>query len=177
MQTCIDCGKEVKCRKSKKAGGFVCLGCYEKVRSRWRPTNSVCVSCGRERPCQYSGRCSMCYLRKQLGRAPRARLTREQFKARRRAYKLWRKYGLSVAQVRAMFEAQDGACAICREGFGPWAEVDVSFAVDHCHAAGHVRGLLCSHCNKALGCSRDRPEVLRNAAVYLERAMDAAPRA
>lgn len=176
MQTCIDCGQGAKCRKSKKAGGPVCLKCYEKVRSRWRPVDQVCTGCGRTRPCQYAGRCSRCYLRGGPT-TPRARLTREQFKARRRAYKLWRKYGLSAAQVRAMFEAQDGACAICREGFGPWAEVDVSFAVDHCHAAGHVRGLLCNPCNKALGCARDRPEVLRNAAVYLERAMDAAPRA
>jgi hypothetical protein len=40
---------------------------------------------------------------------------------------------------------------------------------DHCHKTLRFRGLLCSRCNLTLGHSRDRPEVLRSLADYLER--------
>jgi Recombination endonuclease VII len=35
---------------------------------------------------------------------------------------------------------------------------------------GHVRGILCMHCNTALGHMKDRPDLLRRAATYLEEA-------
>jgi hypothetical protein len=44
----------------------------------------------------------------------------------------------------------------------------MSLAVDHCHDTENVRGFLCSRCNKALGFMRDRPDLLRAAADYLE---------
>jgi hypothetical protein len=50
-------------------------------------------------------------------------------------------------------------CVICGAG-GP-------LVVDHCHASGKVRGMLCSHCNRGLGHFRDDPELLEFAAEYL----------
>jgi hypothetical protein len=41
--------------------------------------------------------------------------------------------------------------------------------VDHDHGTGAIRGLLCSSCNQALGQMKERPELLRAAAEYLER--------
>ena len=72
-------------------------------------------------------------------------------------------YGLGPGEYDKLFEAQDGKCAICRE---PRSQ---RLSVDHCHTTNRVRGLLCRRCNgRLLTAARDRPEVLRNAADYLE---------
>lgn len=78
---------------------------------------------------------------------------------------LRRDYGLSVEAFDAMLIAQDGRCATCSVPFGP---TRATFEhVDHCHATGRVRGLLCPACNKALGLARDNPTVLFNMYLYL----------
>jgi len=42
-------------------------------------------------------------------------------------------------------------------------------SVDHCHATGRIRGLLCAKCNQAIGLMKDNPIFLRRAADYVER--------
>lgn len=64
--------------------------------------------------------------------------------------------------------AQGGCCAIC----GRTRNVGkrrMRLAVDHCHKTGIVRGILCTHCNQALGQMQDSPDLLRKAADYLEK--------
>jgi hypothetical protein len=39
--------------------------------------------------------------------------------------------------------------------------------VDHDHKNGKVRKLLCSNCNRMLGCAKESIEILNNAIQYL----------
>ncbi len=61
-------------------------------------------------------------------------------------------FGLPVGQYDLMLSQQGGACAICQR-----PEIQVlhgkqkSLAVDHNHATGSVRGLLCARCNTRIG--------------------------
>lgn len=61
-----------------------------------------------------------------------------------------------------MLATQGGRCAICRELPGRKA-----LHVDHDHASGRVRGLLCFRCNAGLGNFRDDPGTLKAALSYL----------
>lgn len=92
--------------------------------------------------------------------------TKEQRKWQMRNYNLKKEYGISLIDYYRMQIAQDNKCAICGVGHN---EIPKSFAVDHCHETGKVRGLLCFPCNSALGKFKDDPVLLRKAAEYLEK--------
>jgi hypothetical protein len=86
-------------------------------------------------------------------------------KKRVRGDNLRNRYGISETDYDAMFLAQGGVCKICRQ---PEHHMDRLLSVDHCHATGKVRGLLCNSCNRGIGLFVDDPERLREAALYLE---------
>jgi hypothetical protein len=69
-------------------------------------------------------------------------------------------YVLSRADYEAIYESQGGRCAICQQ------QPD-TLMIDHDHSDGRVRGLLCHHCNVALGFLRDSPDLADEAAAYL----------
>lgn len=79
------------------------------------------------------------------------------------------KYRLSAGQFAAMAKAQKMVCAICRQAPPKGAG---SLHVDHNHATGAVRGLLCGYCNRGLGEFRDNPVLLKLASEYLTRTGD-----
>ncbi|WP_404800888.1 endonuclease VII domain-containing protein [Pseudoblastomonas flavescens] len=80
-----------------------------------------------------------------------------------------RTYGISLLEVRAMFENQAHRCCLCGgPGFKMADHHRVPLVVDHCHTTGKVRGLLCHNCNRALGLLQDDPEVMVKAAEYIE---------
>lgn len=76
---------------------------------------------------------------------------------------LKRKYGITLSDYADMLSKQNGSCAICR---APEPE-NRTLDVDHDHATGRVRGLLCTSCNRMLGHSGDNAENLVRAAQYL----------
>ena len=82
-----------------------------------------------------------------------------------------KKYGITLEDYDRMYESQNGVCAICLKPETTkdrWRRGGIKrLAVDHDHETGAVRGLLCDRCNKALGCFRDDPELVRAALDYL----------
>lgn len=76
-----------------------------------------------------------------------------------------RKYGLTMAQYEAMRKACDYSCEIC----GTRETADHQLHIDHCHATGRVRGLLCPQCNQGLGNFKDNVDAMATAIAYLKR--------
>lgn len=80
-----------------------------------------------------------------------------------------REYGITVEDYDALWLAQNGLCALCGNPETQTRKGNVkALAVDHCHATGKVRALLCHACNCALGYLRDDPTLIRSAAAYIE---------
>lgn len=75
------------------------------------------------------------------------------------------RYGMTRQQLTALKEAQAGICLVCMN--------PRELVVDHRHACGTVRGLLCDTCNRGIGMFADDPERLRRAADYLEKSSGA----
>ena len=95
----------------------------------------------------------------------------EGYREKIRTNALAREYGITMAEYQTMHAAQSGLCLICQR---PEMKVHRSgtpfrLVVDHDHATGRVRGLLCAKCNHLLGMAHDDPAVLTAAIAYLER--------
>lgn len=71
------------------------------------------------------------------------------------------RYGLTKQVYLDMLCKQGGACAICNQ------TSTKRLFVDHCHATGIVRGLLCIRCNSVIGHAVDSVDVLQLAIRYL----------
>jgi len=86
---------------------------------------------------------------------------------------LKRAYGITVTDYERILREQNGRCAICRTDapMGPGKIL----AVDHDHANGRVRGLLCGKCNMAIGLFGESTTRLRQAIAYLGRWKSARP--
>lgn len=82
------------------------------------------------------------------------------------AARLWARFRMRVAEYEALLRAQNGVCAICGNEEGVAGR---RLAVDHCHATGKIRGLLCALCNTGIGKLGDSSSALRRAVEYLER--------
>lgn len=94
--------------------------------------------------------------------------------ARSTKWRLANLYGISHDEWVALLASQDGRCPVCTCEFSGLTSRDI--CVDHDHATGDVRGILCRSCNRALGFVDDSPANLRRAALYLERSAKPAGR-
>lgn len=72
-----------------------------------------------------------------------------------------RTYGISVEEVQKLLEATH--CEICD------TEIVGHKNIDHDHATGKVRGVLCGPCNRALGIMHDDVALLQKAIDYLKK--------
>lgn len=125
-----------------------------------------CSDCpGEARP--KSVRCAACFKARRMALdTARQRKLRDspEYREKYRAYTLKKKYGMTVKEYDAMFEAQGMRCAICRSDDPRWKK---GWHVDHCHESGVVRGILCQKCNLMIGMAADNMATLARAIEYL----------
>lgn len=132
----------------------------------------VCPKCGVEKPTgeywrqansrdglQY--RCKKCFYEWRR-EADRRYMESGKHASRQRENHYRRKYGISVGDVDAMAREQKNKCLLCGRGPGKRA-----LHLDHDHATGRIRGLLCYSCNRAIGHFRDDPDLMLRAALYV----------
>ena len=179
---CRDCGGPVPRRSGRKEGYKPrCRACDlarpRKCRLCGREVEGTqvyeCDDCARIYQRQYKEQVKSKQLKQQ--KEARDRLKQEDpevllQKERRKG--LQKKYGLSLDDFDKLVISQGGVCAICKRSAAEAGGRGTVLHVDHCHATGKVRGLLCSPCNTALGFFQDNPERLRVAADYLEKHSD-----
>ena len=180
-----DCGEEKVIRgKELRKGTIRSCGCLRreqavinvknrKSRSKkdWNQrTEKYCPNCEQTFPIDkfgnnrssydgFTGYCKSCHATK--GRESRIRNWGSS-----RHHHLVRKYGITAVEADALLEKQDGVCAICQKI--PDAISGASWHIDHDHSTGEVRGVLCHHCNTALGNFFDDLTIIGRAMNYLE---------
>jgi hypothetical protein len=104
-----------------------------------------------------------------------AKYMREYRKARpdvMRKIDIKKKFGLEYDEYLKLLESQNNICAICKQ---PETKLDyrtgnvLNLSIDHCHASGKIRGLLCMDCNRAIGMLNDDVSILESAISYLKK--------
>ena len=138
-------------------------------RSRRLSQNPIqpCRMCGAELPAGSTTRfkyCATCLpiYRQQYEQQRRDRnLAKDPDFDRRRD--LWKHYKMRLEDWDALMAAQGGVCGVC----GSPELRGKGWHVDHDHASGEIRGILCHFCNLALGHFGDDPERCESAIAYL----------
>lgn len=85
-----------------------------------------------------------------------------------RRHHLFSKYGVDVDWYRKTLGEQDGHCALCDALYAHPNSEKILF-VDHHHASGKVRGILCAKCNTHLGILEADLEWPTRALAYLRK--------
>lgn len=146
----------------------------------------LCVRCGLHAPASQRRRCKACLAEMEADRrarrmesdaeakpcympdcqALRFRLPSqyssycyEHHQIARRKIRLMADYGLSIEEYDVLMERADHRCEICGSS--------LRLRVDHCHATGIIRGVLCDPHNTALGSFGDNTDHLLAAVGYL----------
>lgn len=139
MKRCAKCGEEkpesLYYNDSRKKDGLAasCKACHKERVYRWREAN-------REK--------WNAYVAERAKDRPRRG---DPAKAKARALK--KKYNLTPEEHEALSARFQGRCWICKE--------EKPLHVDHCHATGRVRGMLCVRCNTAFEWSLKHSEQAR----------------
>ena len=167
-RSCRECGAPIDAERPGKT--FTCSqACsvkwnnrYAKAKAKAERTaaRTPCAECGGEIP--LTKRNGSTYCSAACKKKAHDRRWRERAPGYMRGYL----YGVTPQQYADMLVAQGHRCAVC--GNSEWGGRHGVPHVDHCHATNKVRALLCDNCNQGLGRFKDRPDILRAAADYLE---------
>lgn len=77
---------------------------------------------------------------------------------------LMRNYGINLEFKEKLLEFQRGRCDIC----DCVLKNTSSAFVDHDHDTGFIRGLLCKHCNSAIGLLKEDYQIMKRAIEYID---------
>lgn len=143
-----------------------CTGCRNwKVLRAFHPREVRCRECQREdRKARENLESPAAQkIRAEKRRVDRAaRKERDPYYQRKAKMKTWGWSDAEIEHVVAML-SRATRCDICLTDVGP-----AKLCVDHDHATGEFRGLLCLQCNSGLGYFRDDPARLQAAIDYLD---------
>jgi hypothetical protein len=166
-QRCAKCGVEKGIeefhvdRSNPHGRKYACRPCTNKVKAKWRSENAIRV---RKQKSDHYARNRDKYLAYQKSDARRENLWR---------WKLKTQFSMTEEDWQEAWDSQGGKCAIC--GCEPhnianrgWNRKNL--CIDHDHASGMFRGLLCHECNTGLGFFKDSVHSLVFAIEYLETA-------
>ena len=92
-----------------------------------------------------------------------ANARQKDYREKNRSPYLRYQYGMTQNDYDLWFEKQNGVCRIC----GNAPPDGRNLHVDHDHATGVVRGLLCQTCNSMLGMAQDNVDILAAGIAYL----------
>jgi hypothetical protein len=167
-----------KCGEVKGLSGFYSRANWRPNRKADRQYNSECKVCTRayiakwrnrnadhadERPLPGAATCGRCKVEKPAEHFALNRTKARGLQSMCLECMRDRKYGLEPGEYDRMLKAQGDGCAICKQ---PCAR-ERRLSVDHCHATGRVRGLLCQNCNAAIGMFKEDVALLYRAVEYL----------
>lgn len=162
----------------------VCKLCQRKHNSDWEyenrkrhesglpdyPETKVCYKCKVEKSrddytkdwTRKDGLYSMCKACASLKSQRIYKTYKNREDARAYDYRLKKHYGITTEQKKQMFEQQGHCCAICKsKSSGRLIKgKEAVWNIDHDHETGKVRGILCIHCNTALGIAKESIERL-----------------
>jgi hypothetical protein len=89
-----------------------------------------------------------------------------------RSFDILKKHNITFDEYTMMREKQKGLCAICGEKEKRKSRTKgevCRLVVDHHHASGNIRDLLCHNCNQIIGHSKESIIILKAAIAYLEK--------
>jgi hypothetical protein len=194
---CRPCAAEVQRAYFERNAEAIALRYAERLARKPDDAGTkVCRKCGQTKPLldfyahrtTKDGRANYCRTCQTAATAAWQKANAEQTRTQRAARKAegktprdhrqwWlRLYRLTPETYARLLEQQGGACAICLH---PERYIDKRtgeprrLAVDHDHATGGVRGLLCGRCNRGIGQFGDDPDALARATDYLRQAVTA----
>ena len=162
MKTCTKCGieKDVnhfsKCKSAKDGLQSYCKVCVKEINNKWREANPEKAKEGAKK----------WYEANQEKHKENSKKWKEANPKKTKENHLKRNFGITLEQYNEIFWKQKGSCAICGKHQN---ELNQTLAVDHDHATGKIRGLLCSNCNRAIGLLKDSPAISQEVNRYLNR--------
>lgn len=166
----VTCGPECATARSRR------LKIEKYAASRPVPAQRSCLDCPidishRRANCVRCHSCQDLYRRRKnraLVAAAWEAVPTDERRRRRLESRLKAIYGIDFPTYEAMLKEQGGCCAIC--GNPPHGRGRTNgLVVDHDHATGAARGLLCGNCNTGIGLLDESPDVLTQAVRYLAR--------